>query len=122
MRRDLLVDRCTVTRAGTLTGDVDPDTGLETEGPDTTVASNVPCFLRLISQVMNTDRTAAGDVVAIQQPTLSVDVSVTLQYGDIAVITSSQDVANVGRRLRVTSLPTGTFTVRHAYQVEEVTG
>jgi hypothetical protein len=118
-----MVDRCTITRPGALSGPVDPVTGLQTGGSSSAVYSGA-CFFE-VTRVQNpTASDVAGDfpvseVLTLMLPANAGDVRVQ----DVVTITAAPDhVRDVGRRLRVSSINTGTQLKQQRCQVEVITG
>lgn len=115
---ELLVDAVVITRPGELTGEPDPETGLETDATPVQVWSGL-AWLKFPSG--SSMSTVGGDVVAVQRPTLAIPLSAPrLAIGDSALITDSAVALNVGRTVRITGLPGGSFVTLARYEVEEV--
>lgn len=118
-----MVDSCTVSRPGGLTGPVDPSTGLQTPSADSLVYSG-GCFFE-VTRVQNPSASnVAGDfpiteVLTLMLPANAGDVHVQ----DVVQVTAAPDhPRDVGRRLRVSSINTGTQLKQQRCQVEVITG
>lgn len=120
----LFTSKCRVTRSGALSGPIDPDTGLETDGEPTVLWEPGPngagrCWFK--APTSGGQDAVAGDVVTVQKPMISLPLEApALQLGDDITLTASRVPLNVGRKFKVTALPGGDYITIARYQVEEV--
>lgn len=117
--RDLLVSRCTVRRPGALSGQLDPDTGLDEQAPATTVAAGVGCYVKAAAAAAQSD--SGGDVVVVSRPQVWLSVSAPkLLIGDQITVDASPNAANVGRVFTVVGSGGSDLSVLARYDVEVI--
>lgn len=121
-------DTCAVSAPSTLSGSIDPATGLESVTPGASIYSG-PCRLRMAGNISGSNaRDVAGDRVSTSTPMLSVPVSAPrIPVGAVVTITDVPDDdpaghLRLGLRLRVIGQVLGTDMTAQRVTVEAVTG
>ena len=109
LAEDLMVDRVTITRAGATT--FDPTSGLLSSTP-TTVETDVPCRVRVpttaeASTLFGEEQVTVTRYIAC----IPFDAGDDLAVYDVLVVDESVSCDLVGRRFRILSLPSTTFTL-----------
>lgn len=115
LAESLMTDTCVIRRkSGRAT---DPTTGVV--GDVWTPVWGGPCKLQ--ERETQARNAQAGErVVVVARPELHVPVdSPLVQVDDVAEVTGSLDPENVGRRVRIASLPVGSQKTARRYPVEE---
>jgi hypothetical protein len=118
-----MTDSVTITHPGVLSGPVDPVTGLQTGSAGTVVYSGV-CYFE-VTRIQNPHPAAlAGDFPVTEVLSLMLPANAgAINVQDIVIITDAPDhPRDVGRRLRVSSINTGTQLKQQRCQVEVITG
>lgn len=115
----MMLDACTITRAGTGGPVFDPDTGEYTEPTPTTVYSGA-CKVQARTSVSTS--AVGGELLTMMQVEVHVPMSVTgVQVNDVVTITASvNDAALVDRGYRVTDDPAKSFATARRLRCEEV--
>lgn len=117
LAESLMLDTCTISRAGAETFDDATGTYSDTES---TVYSG-KC--RLKPSVLSADRVAqaAERQIALWPFSVSLPVDVTdVELDDVVTVTASQDPSLVGVRLRIRSVARGTYLTARRVDCEEV--
>lgn len=115
----LMVDSCTITRAGDPV--FDPDTGTYTDPAPTTVYEG-KCRIQLSDALFPQTREVGGGLVTVQRLTVQLPVAGTdaVAVGDTVEVTSAvNDPALVGKRYRITGSHAKTHATTRRLAVEE---
>lgn len=121
--REILLDRCKVTRPGPISDELDPVTGLPVAPVPVVILADQPCWVTTMERRISASAQdhVGGDYVGVQKPTVSLSLTAPkLMIGDRIEITAALVPINIGRRFTVLDQPGGTLTVLARYSVEEV--
>jgi hypothetical protein len=120
---DVMPDACTIARPGTLTGAVNPATGLQSASSDTQIYSG-PCYLSSNRVSNPRPSNVASDFPIAEAFTLRLpSKSGDIRVQDVVVLTAAPDhPQDVGRRMKINSVDIASHIKQQRFQVEVITG
>lgn len=125
MAESMMVDACTITRAGEGKGDFNEGTG-QYDPPDRIEIYTGKCRLQVTSIIAGSSKSDAGErqtIVQAAEIQLPIAGTEVVSVHDVAEITASaHDSAHVGRKLTVVALHAKTHASSRRLRVQEVTG
>lgn len=125
MAESLMVDTCTITRAGVGKGEFNSETG-QYDLPARIEIYSGKCRLQVTSIIAGSSKSDAGErqtIVQAAEIQLPVAGTESVSIDDVAEMTSTAfDAAHVGRKLTVAALHAKTHATSRRLRVQEVIG